>query len=62
MCPRFPSCVLYLQYIPVKAAKDLTRKSWESTDDKEMSQYLGWVMRSLRMREQRVSTAVWQRK
>ncbi len=52
----------HLQYLPVKTAKDLTRESWESTDDKEMSQYLGWVMRSLRTRGQRVSTVFWERK
>lgn len=44
------------QYLPVTTAKELARKSWEATDDKEMSQLLGWVMSTLRMRGQRAST------
>lgn len=44
------------QFLPVSTAKDLARRSWEATSDKEMSQFLGWVMNSLRMRGQRVST------
>lgn len=40
----------------MKTAKELARKSWEATGDKEMSQFLGWVMAALRMRGQRVST------
>eukprot|EP00903_Cladosiphon_okamuranus_P016395 g15119.t1 len=41
------------KYLSIKTAKELARKSWEATGDKEMSQLLGWVMGTLRMRGQR---------
>ena len=46
------------QYLPVKTTKELARKSWEATGDKKMSQLVGWVMTTLRMRGQRVSALV----
>lgn len=42
------------QYLPLSIAKGLARKSWEVTTNSEMSDFLGWVMASLRSRGQRV--------
>ena len=42
----------------MSSAKDLVRKSWDATSNKDMGEFLGWVMSSLRMRGQRVSAVV----
>eukprot|EP00903_Cladosiphon_okamuranus_P016305 g15037.t1 len=50
------------KYLSVSSAKDLVRKSWDATSNRDMSEFLGWVMRSLRMRGQRtrfLKTWVW---
>eukprot|EP00752_Nemacystus_decipiens_P012458 g11037.t1 len=50
------------KYLPVSSAKDLVRKSWDATSNSDMSEFLGWVMSSLRMRGQRtrfLKTWVW---
>lgn len=45
----------HTQYLTLKNTKEVVRKSWETTGDKKMSHFVGWVMNSLRMRGQRVS-------
>lgn len=41
----------------MSSTKDLVRKSWDATSNRDMGEFLGWVMASLRMRGQRVSPA-----
>lgn len=48
-------CTMTTQYLPVSSAKDLVRKSWDMTSNADMSEFLGWVMSTLRIRSQRVS-------
>lgn len=43
----------------MKTSKELVRKSWDATSNQDMSKFLGWVMSTLRMRNQRVSGGMW---
>ncbi|CAN0118074.1 unnamed protein product [Ascophyllum nodosum] len=50
------------KYLPVSIAKKLTRNSWEVTSNADMSEFLAFVMTSLRARPQRtrfLKTWVW---
>lgn len=42
------------QYLNAAIAKDMARRSWDVTPNKDMSEFLGWVLSSLRIRGQRV--------
>ncbi|CAM9812351.1 unnamed protein product [Ascophyllum nodosum] len=43
------------KYLPIRTAKDLVRKVWETTSHSEMSDLITWVMATLRIRGQRTN-------
>lgn len=42
------------QYIHVSTATALVRQSWDATSYTEMTEFLGWVLGNLRIRDERV--------
>ncbi|CAN0297636.1 unnamed protein product, partial [Ectocarpus sp. 13 AM-2016] len=59
---RFYSTPVTRKFLNVTIAKDLARRSWDVTPNPEMSEFLRWVMSSLRIRGQRtkfLKTWVW---
>ncbi|CBJ26922.1 Glutaredoxin glutaredoxin/malate transporter fusion protein [Ectocarpus siliculosus] len=58
----FYSTPVTRKFLNVTIAKDLARRSWDVTPNPEMSEFLRWVMSSLRIRGQRtkfLKTWVW---
>ncbi|CAM9257536.1 unnamed protein product, partial [Sphacelaria rigidula] len=41
------------KYLPISTSKNLVRKVWDTTSNSDMSDLLGWVMMTLRIRGQR---------
>lgn len=46
------------QFLPVSMVKDVVRRSWEATPNGEMSEFLAWMLSTLRSRGMRVRSYI----